>query len=65
MNTPNEIINNQNVAVKTINGEYPFNIIREFGKKYSALKCPHAQFTEAKDDLVEGSLSYYHYQKNI
>ncbi|EDR23532.1 hypothetical protein EDI_107910 [Entamoeba dispar SAW760] len=54
VNTPNEIINNQNVVVKTVNGEYPFNIIHEFGKKYSALKCPHAQFTEAKDDLVEG-----------
>ncbi|EDS88651.1 hypothetical protein EHI_139190, partial [Entamoeba histolytica HM-1:IMSS] len=47
-----------NVPVKTINGEDPFNIIREFGKKYSALKYPHAQFTEAKDEFVEGDLSY-------
>ncbi|EDR23926.1 hypothetical protein EDI_176330 [Entamoeba dispar SAW760] len=52
-----EIVNNKNVAVKTINGEDPFNIIREFGKKYMGLKCPHAQFTLAKDYLVEGSLS--------
>ena len=65
IDVPEEIDDNQNIAVKTINGEDPFNIIHEFGKKYSALKCPHAQFTEAKDDLVEGSLSYYHYQKNI
>ncbi|EMD44182.1 Hypothetical protein EHI5A_276360 [Entamoeba histolytica KU27] len=58
VNPPDEIIKNMNVPVKTINGEDPFNIIREFGKKYSALKCPHAQFTLAKDYLVGGVLSY-------
>ncbi|GAB1224883.1 hypothetical protein ENUP19_0224G0015 [Entamoeba nuttalli] len=47
-----------NIPVKTINGEDQFNIICEFGKKYMILKCPHAQFTEAKDDFVEGDLSY-------
>ncbi|EDR27735.1 hypothetical protein EDI_294990 [Entamoeba dispar SAW760] len=57
IDVPEEIVNNENVAVKTINGEDPFNIIREFGKKYMGLKCPHAQFTLAKDYLVEGSLS--------
>ncbi|EDR22411.1 hypothetical protein EDI_039110, partial [Entamoeba dispar SAW760] len=57
VNTPNEIINNQNVAVKTINREYQFNIIREFGKKYSTLKCPHAQFTEAINKFVDVILS--------
>ncbi|GAB1222430.1 hypothetical protein ENUP19_0109G0001, partial [Entamoeba nuttalli] len=29
VDVPKEIINNQNVPVKTINGEDPFNIIRE------------------------------------
>ena len=58
VNPPDEIIKNMNVPVKTINGEDPFNIIREFGKKYTRLKCPHAQFTEAKDYFVEGGLSY-------
>ncbi|GAT99544.1 hypothetical protein CL6EHI_162910 [Entamoeba histolytica] len=58
VNPPDEIIKNMNVPVKTINGEDPFNIIREFGKKYSTLKYPHAQFTEAKDEFVEGDLSY-------
>ncbi|EMD49485.1 Hypothetical protein EHI5A_273330 [Entamoeba histolytica KU27] len=53
VNPPDEIIKNMNVPVKTINGEDPFNIIREFGKKYTRLKCPHAQFTEAKDDLLK------------
>ncbi|GAB1224387.1 hypothetical protein ENUP19_0198G0006 [Entamoeba nuttalli] len=47
-----------NVPVKTINGEDQFNIICEFGKKHSALKCLHAKFTEAKGDFVEGDLSY-------
>ncbi|EDR22410.1 hypothetical protein EDI_039100 [Entamoeba dispar SAW760] len=52
-----EIDDNQNIAVKTINGEDPFNIIREFGKKYLGLKCPHAQFTEARSAISFGSLS--------
>ncbi|EAL42817.2 hypothetical protein CL6EHI_076380 [Entamoeba histolytica] len=58
VNPPDEIKKNMNVPVKTINGEDPFNIIREFGKKYMRLKCPHAQFTLAKDYLVGGVLSY-------
>ncbi|GAB1223906.1 LOW QUALITY PROTEIN: hypothetical protein ENUP19_0165G0001 [Entamoeba nuttalli] len=53
VNPPNEIKNNMNVPVKTINGEDQFNII-----KYMILKCPHAKFTEAKGDFVEGDLSY-------
>ncbi|EAL42877.1 hypothetical protein CL6EHI_094570 [Entamoeba histolytica] len=57
VDVPEEIVNNQNVPVKTINGEDPFNIIREFGKKYLGLKCPHAQFTKAKSAITSGSLS--------
>ncbi|EDR29617.1 hypothetical protein EDI_322170 [Entamoeba dispar SAW760] len=57
IDVPEGIVNNENVAVKTINGEDPFNIIREFGKKYSALKCPHAQFTEARSAISFGPLS--------
>ncbi|EDS89300.1 hypothetical protein CL6EHI_170960 [Entamoeba histolytica] len=57
VDVPEEIINNKNVPVKTINGEDPFNIIREFGKKYLGLKCPHAQFTEAKSAIMFGSLN--------
>ncbi|EDS88978.1 hypothetical protein CL6EHI_077760 [Entamoeba histolytica] len=57
VDVPEEIVNNQNVPVKTINGEDPFNIIREFGKKYLGLKCPHAQFTEAKSAIILGSLN--------
>ncbi|GAB1221260.1 hypothetical protein ENUP19_0076G0018 [Entamoeba nuttalli] len=56
VDVPKEIINNQNVPVKTINGEDPFNIIREFGKNYLGLKCPHAQFTKAKSAITLGSL---------
>ncbi|EDR28957.1 hypothetical protein EDI_040180, partial [Entamoeba dispar SAW760] len=52
-----EIDDNQNIAVKTINGEDPFNIIREFGKKYMGFKCPHAQFTQARSAISFGSLS--------
>ncbi|EDR23362.1 hypothetical protein EDI_268270 [Entamoeba dispar SAW760] len=58
IDVPEEIVNNEKVAVKTINGEDPFNIIREFGKKYMGLKCPHAQFTLAKDYLVKGYLGF-------
>ncbi|EDR25470.1 hypothetical protein EDI_126730 [Entamoeba dispar SAW760] len=57
IDVPEEIDDNQNIAVKTINGEDPFNIIREFGKKYMRLKCPHAQFTEARSVISIGSLS--------
>ncbi|EAL49880.2 hypothetical protein CL6EHI_179700 [Entamoeba histolytica] len=56
VDVPEEIINNQNVSVITINGEDPFNFIRKFGKKYVGLKCPHAQFTEAKSAITYGLL---------
>ncbi|EDR26716.1 hypothetical protein EDI_185940 [Entamoeba dispar SAW760] len=57
IDVPEEIVNNEKVSVKTINGKDPFNIIREFGKKYLGLKCPHAQFTEARSAISFGSLS--------
>ncbi|EDR29781.1 hypothetical protein EDI_222880 [Entamoeba dispar SAW760] len=49
--------------------EYPFNIIREFGKEYIRLRCPHAQFTEAKSSesdyaLTQGRLSLQPLSKN-
>ncbi|EMD45715.1 Hypothetical protein EHI5A_066210, partial [Entamoeba histolytica KU27] len=47
IDVPHELVNNENVAVKTINGEDPFNIIRKFGKKYIGLRSPHAQFEKA------------------
>ncbi|EKE38469.1 hypothetical protein ENU1_164970 [Entamoeba nuttalli P19] len=52
-----ELVYNMNQEVKTINGKDPFTIIREFGKKYIGLKCPHAQFTHSKASLSFGSLS--------
>ncbi|EDR29068.1 hypothetical protein EDI_016080 [Entamoeba dispar SAW760] len=49
--------------------EYQFNIIREFGKEYIRLRCPHAQFTEAKSSesdyaLTQGRLSLQPLSKN-
>ncbi|BFU26661.1 hypothetical protein EHI8A_129960 [Entamoeba histolytica HM-1:IMSS-B] len=54
---PQELVYNMNQEVKTINGKDPFTLIREFGKKYIGLKCPHAQFTHSKASLSFGSLA--------
>ncbi|EDR29782.1 hypothetical protein EDI_222990 [Entamoeba dispar SAW760] len=69
VDVPQKIIDNKDVAIKTINGEDPFNIIREFGKEYIRLRCPHAQFTEAKSSesdyaLTQGRLSLQPLSKN-
>ncbi|GAT99008.1 hypothetical protein CL6EHI_031950 [Entamoeba histolytica] len=52
VDVPQEVINNENVAVKTINGEDPFDIIRKFGKKYIGFNSPHAQFEKACSTFV-------------
>ncbi|BFU25959.1 hypothetical protein CL6EHI_180400 [Entamoeba histolytica] len=69
VDVPQKIIDNKDVAIKTINGEDPFNIIREFGKEYIGLKCPHAQFTLAKSTesdyaLTQGRLTSQPLPKN-
>ncbi|GAB1221141.1 hypothetical protein ENUP19_0066G0003 [Entamoeba nuttalli] len=52
VDVPQEVVNNENVAVKTINGEYSFDIILKFGKKSIGFKFPHAQFEKACSTFV-------------
>ncbi|EDR24900.1 hypothetical protein EDI_240050 [Entamoeba dispar SAW760] len=55
INEVKEIVDNQNIPVKTINREDPFNIICEFRKKYMGLECPHTQFTDSKSRITFGT----------
>ncbi|EDR29986.1 hypothetical protein EDI_229490 [Entamoeba dispar SAW760] len=57
IDVPTEIENNKNNQVKSINGKDPFEIIREFGKKYSPFKSPHAQFTNSKSSILDNSFT--------
>ncbi|EDR25500.1 hypothetical protein EDI_195190 [Entamoeba dispar SAW760] len=56
-------LNQQNIfSLSNIRGvnkrrKDPFNINREFKKKYLGLKCPHAQFTLVKSKIILGSLN--------
>ncbi|EDR26330.1 hypothetical protein EDI_144110 [Entamoeba dispar SAW760] len=54
---PTEIENNKDIYVKSINGNDPFEIIREFGNKYSSFKSPHAQFTNSKSSILDNSFT--------
>ncbi|EDR29266.1 hypothetical protein EDI_261050 [Entamoeba dispar SAW760] len=55
INEVKEIVDNQNIPVKTINREDPFNIIREFRKKYMGIECSYAQFKDSKTRITFGT----------
>ena len=55
LQVPAEINTHSSEKVKFINNESPDQFIREYGKKFVALKSPHAQFTYAKQAMTFGS----------
>ena len=54
---PQEIKDNQNIPVKTINGLDPKQWIRDYAEKYTFLKCNHARFTYAIESMSAVKLS--------
>ncbi|EDR22909.1 hypothetical protein EDI_102430 [Entamoeba dispar SAW760] len=57
IDVPTEIENNKNNYVKSINGDDPFELIRNFGIAFSSFKSPHAQFTNSKSSTLDNSFT--------
>ncbi|KAL7718008.1 Uncharacterized protein QTN25_004703 [Entamoeba marina] len=56
---PNEITNNKDVAISTINGDDPLKFIRNYAETYTFLKSPHGRFTYAIESMNFVKLSTY------
>ncbi|EDR29024.1 hypothetical protein EDI_048490 [Entamoeba dispar SAW760] len=51
------IQNNKDIYVKSINGNDQFEIIREFGNKYSSFKSLHVQFPFSNSSILVNSFT--------
>ncbi|EDR22837.1 hypothetical protein EDI_351970 [Entamoeba dispar SAW760] len=58
---PTQIENNKDIYVKSINGNDQFEIIREFGNKYSSFKSLLVQFPFSNSSILVNSF----YQQNL
>ncbi|EDR29435.1 hypothetical protein EDI_148570 [Entamoeba dispar SAW760] len=53
IHVPTQIENNKDIYVKSINGNDPFEIIREFGNKYSSFKSLLVQFPFSNSSILD------------